>query len=134
MFFFDQTARLCEAATGGRLDANGADSRKETRVLALMLGLQWYDQTSEHACSPSTMAVRAPMAVAEGCRAGHWHEHRHGRLRIQEGTLQALDGPGRASSRVPQSREVPEDACMVGSRRASSIKSWTRRWRAPRRL
>ena len=37
------------------------------------------------------MAVRAPM-VAEGRRAGHWHQCGHGRLRIQEGTWQAPDG------------------------------------------
>jgi len=48
---------------------------RETRVLAFMLGLQWYDQTSEHSCSPSTVAVRAPMAAAEARRAGYWHEH-----------------------------------------------------------
>lgn len=52
-------------------------SQREAQVLALMLGLQWYDQMLEHACNPSTMALRAPMAV-EGRGADYWHERRFG--------------------------------------------------------
>ena len=40
--------------------------------------------------------------------------------------------PRRASSRTRQSHNIPEDACMVDSRRVPSTTSWTRCWRAPR--
>lgn len=69
--------------------------------------------------------------VAECPRAGHWHQCGHGRLRIQKGTWQAPDVPGRASSRTRQSHNIPEDACRIDSRRVPSTTSCTRYWRAP---
>lgn len=38
MYFFDQTTWLCEAMTGGKVDANGVDSRKVSPSACTLAG------------------------------------------------------------------------------------------------